>query len=316
MLMRHYLSGGYYPVGGSARLAETIVPVVEAKGGAFVTGQEVTRIVVERGRAVGVETRDRRGTTHRYDAARVVSNAGAYNTYAKLLPPHLGKRYANRLNGLAEQALSAVTVYLGLKGDPSQLGFGGENHWISESYDHETAAASARLLEGNPERCFLSFASLPDQGEQSHTAQIVAFARHEDFARWHDTKWGKRGADYEQLKERIADGLIALIERRHPGFTELIDRVEVSTPLSVEHFTASPYGAIYGLPGTPARFREKLVGTRTPVKNLYLTGSDAFVYGILGTLLSGVATAGALSGRLGFLRVLAAVKRAESNAKR
>jgi phytoene dehydrogenase-like protein len=311
MLMRHYLTGGFYPAGGSARIAETIVPIVEQRGGAFVSRQEVTRILLSRGRAVGVEARDRRGRIHRYEAGQVVSNAGAYNTYAKLLPPRVGAAHARRLGKLAEQTLSAVTVYLGLDGDPRELGFRGENVWISERYDHETGTETEQLLAGRPERCFLSFPSLRDDKPRPHTAEILAFARHEDFAAWHDTRWRRRGADYDALKQRLADGLIDLVERRYPGFKGLIDRVEVSTPLSVEHFTASPFGAIYGLPGTPARFRETLVGTRTPIGNLYLTGADGFVFGILGALLSGVATAGAVTGRLGFLRVLAAILRAE-----
>lgn len=314
MLMRHYLTGGYYPAGGSSRIAQTIVPIVERQRGVFAVGQEVTRILVEDERARGVETRDRRGRIRRYEAPVVVSNAGAYNTYDKLLPPEHGRRNARRLAPLARQATSAVTVYLGLHDDPRTLGFRGENHWISDSYDHERCSWGDRLLEGQPERCFLSFPSLRDREPSSYTAEIVALARHEDFASWQHTGRGQRGADYDALKDRLAEGLIGLVERRYPGFAALIDRVEVSTPLSVEHFTASPFGAIYGLPGTPDRFQEKLVGTRTPIRGLYLTGADGFVYGILGALLSGVATAGALTGRLGFLRVLSAIRRASPPA--
>jgi len=44
------------PVGGAGRLAEGFVSAVTDAGGKVITGQEVTRIVVEGGRAVGVET--------------------------------------------------------------------------------------------------------------------------------------------------------------------------------------------------------------------------------------------------------------------
>jgi all-trans-retinol 13,14-reductase len=58
MLVGHYLGGGAYPVGGSARIAATMLPGIEAAGGAVITSAEVAEIVVERGRAVGVRTAD------------------------------------------------------------------------------------------------------------------------------------------------------------------------------------------------------------------------------------------------------------------
>lgn len=312
VIVMHYLHGGYYPKGGAARIAETIVPIVEARGGAFVTGQEVTRIEVEGGRATAVEAVDRRGGRHRYQAAAIVSNAGAFNTFAKLLPKQVGAERAMRLRPLVEQAASAVVVYVGLRGDPRDLGLRGENVWLNDSFDHDANAEPDRLMAGRPGQCFLSCASLRDVGQMRHTAQIMSFIGRHGFALWGGTGWQRRGSDYRAVKERMADGLVALAERHYPGFAAQIDFLEVSTPLSVEHFTASPYGAIYGLPGTPERFEKAAAGARTHVRNLYLTGADGFVHGIWGAVVGGVAAAGALTGGLGFLRVMAAIKNAHT----
>lgn len=46
------------PAGGAGRLAEALAGAVTEAGGSVVCGHEVTRVVVERGRAVGVETSD------------------------------------------------------------------------------------------------------------------------------------------------------------------------------------------------------------------------------------------------------------------
>jgi all-trans-retinol 13,14-reductase len=56
LLVEHYLRGAAYPVGGAGRIAATLVPGIEARGGAVVTGAEVAEILVERGRAVGVRS--------------------------------------------------------------------------------------------------------------------------------------------------------------------------------------------------------------------------------------------------------------------
>ena len=78
--------------------------------------------------------------------------------------------------------------------------------------------------------------------------------------------------------------------------------------LSVESFTGSPGGAIYGLPGTPERYRQAWLGVETPVRGLYLAGADAYIHGVFGAALGGVAAAGASLGPLGLLRALSAIR--------
>jgi hypothetical protein len=70
-------------------------------------------------------------------------------------------------------------------------------------------------------------------------------------------------------------------------------------------------GAIYGYPGTPERYRNRQFGARTPIPNLYLTGCDVLLPRIMGALMGGVLTAGALIGPFGFFRIMRA---ARSNA--
>ena len=313
LLTRHYMNGGYYPTGGSRQLAATIIPVIEAGGGEVVTSTEATEIVVHRGRAVAVATKNSRGEVETYRAPVIVSGVGAYNTYGKLLRPGAHSTNLAPLLDLAQQAPTTMVAYIGFRDDPRKLGFAGENHWISESYDHEHHATGAGLGEGRAEWCYLSFPSLKSgQEETVHTAEIMAFVGRESFERWSDSRWMKRGGDYGELKESIADGLLSLVERHYPGFRAMVDHVEVSSPLSVEHFTSSPFGAVYGLPATPERFREPLCSARTSIDNLFLTGSDAFMYGVLGAALSGAVTTGAVRGGMGFLGVMQEVTGARS----
>src|SRR5262249_50275681 len=79
---KHYFFGGNYRVGGSVRFAETIAPKSTAGGGLLLTNAAVDEIVVEAGNAVGVKLED--GRVLRADF--IISNAGAYNTYGRLLP--------------------------------------------------------------------------------------------------------------------------------------------------------------------------------------------------------------------------------------
>jgi phytoene dehydrogenase-like protein len=104
----------------------------------------------------------------------------------------------------------------------------------------------------------------------------------------------------------MTKALLDLVERRHPGFRDLVEYSELGTPLTFEHFTAAPSGAIYGYPGTPERFMKAWLGPRTPIRNLYLTGCDVALPGIMGAVMGGVVTASCLLGWFGFLQVMRA----------
>ena len=110
----------------------------------------------------------------------------------------------------------------------------------------------------------------------------------------------------------MTQSLIQLVESHYPGFKDLIEYAELSTPLTVEHFDASDRGAIYGIPCIPERLDQSWIGARTPIKNLYLTGADTFSLGIMGAMMGGVKTAGILSGALGFFKIMSTIMQKSS----
>jgi hypothetical protein len=90
-----YNGGAWFPVGGPSRFAQTLVPVIEAAGGQVRTGADVQRIVVDGGRAVGVDVG---GMVER--AGHVISAMGAGNTVARL--PGRGRAGPVRVVPVAE----------------------------------------------------------------------------------------------------------------------------------------------------------------------------------------------------------------------
>ena len=100
------------------------------------------------------------------------------------------------------------------------------------------------------------------------------------------------------------------MERRLPGFRDLVAFQELSTPLSVEHFTAHPGGRIYGVPPTPERFRTRAFRVHTPIDGLLLAGTDAASLGVTGAFMGGALAAGAALGRSGIGRIFQAAREA------
>ena len=318
MIVQHYFDGGYYPVGGARVIADAIVPIITAAGGDCRVNHEVTAILHKSGRAHGVRVHVKHGDTHdvqEFYAPLIVSDAGAATTYLRLLDPALNLPEQRTVQA-APRPDSVVNLYVGFKGSPTSLGVSGENLWIFEGYDHGALyAARNDLAEGKAYAAFVSFGSLRDPHATQHTAQIVTMIDPALFDAWRDRPWKRRGDDYEALKATISAALLDLVDRRVPGFRDLVAYHELSTPLSVENFLGHPHGAIYGLPATPEHFRRGLLGVRSSIDGLLLTGTDVATLGIMGALMGGVTTAATVLGPTGFPKIFGAAHRYATTAQ-
>ncbi|MDH5621635.1 MAG: NAD(P)/FAD-dependent oxidoreductase, partial [Gammaproteobacteria bacterium] len=136
MIARHYLHGGYYPVGGSWRIADSIIPKIQAAGGEVFTYAAVSEIVVEAGKTRGVLMKD----GHLIECPCVISSAGVVNTFQKLLPADITRRagYERKLANV-EPSFAHLGVYIGLKGTAEALGLPKTNFWIYPDNDYDTA---------------------------------------------------------------------------------------------------------------------------------------------------------------------------------
>lgn len=55
VLAKHYMKGGSYPIGGSAKIFDTIAPAVGNAGGEIFVNAGVKEIIIQDGTATGVE---------------------------------------------------------------------------------------------------------------------------------------------------------------------------------------------------------------------------------------------------------------------
>jgi all-trans-retinol 13,14-reductase len=82
LIIRHYLEGAGYPVGGAGSIAAGLVPVIESAGGSARPETTVSEILIDDGRAIGVRTISGRV----FEAPAIVSAIGAGETVDRLLP--------------------------------------------------------------------------------------------------------------------------------------------------------------------------------------------------------------------------------------
>ena len=86
---------------------------------------------------------------------------------------------------------------------------------------------------------------------------------------------GKRGDDYEQQKNRIAQQTIDFVSEYYPAVKEAIDDINVASGLTIRDYYGNPDGATYGQQGL-------YLPIKTKVANLYMTGQAVQNQGIAG----------------------------------
>jgi phytoene desaturase len=134
-LMSHLdLSDGVlYPIGGFARVIQSIVDLAVAEGVTIVRSASATRIVVEDGTATGVEYVDARKRKHTVNADIVVSAADLHFTETELLD-ETQATYPQAYWDKATPGPSAVLLCLGVRGELPEL----EHHTLLFAKDWRT----------------------------------------------------------------------------------------------------------------------------------------------------------------------------------
>lgn len=299
MIARHYLYGGYYPIGGSWRIADSIIPMIQKGGGEVFTYARVKRILVENGKIAGVAMKD----GHRIECPCVISSAGTDNTFNHLLPADVVEKTGYRkLLPTVQPSFSYLCIYIGLKETAQQLGLPKTNFWI---YPHNDFDAAVEQFVADKDAPFpvvyISFPSAKDPDyENRHpgtaTIEIVAPAPYKWFEEWQGSTWGKRGEDYNELKENFGERLMQHLYDKLPQLQGKVDYYEVSTPLSTDWFAGYQRGELYGLDHTTERLQQKWLGPRTKIPGLWLTGQDVLTAGVTGAMMSGMLTTMAMVG--------------------
>ncbi len=294
LVVKHFSHGGFYPVGGSKRIAVEMLKTVADAGGYTQIRADVDEILIRKGKATGVRLKD--GTE--YSAKTIVSAAGVQSTMNHLLPAeYREKDWAKGVRAL-NPAPAHVCLYLGFKGDITQAGASAANKWFYRTWDCEQTDWLVAPGEEIPEApcLYCSFPSLKDPEhdpgpEVRHTGEVVTFVPFEVFEKWRDTRWMKRGDEYEAFKKEIEDELLKQFLKEMPELEPMLDHVELSTPLSTDHFVRPSKGSIYGIEPTPERFRTSELSARSKVKNLYFSGSEVASVGVMGAMVGGMLAA-------------------------
>jgi all-trans-retinol 13,14-reductase len=114
---------------------------------------------------------------------------------------------------------------------------------------------------------------------------------------WQTTATGRRGAAYADLKAAKAEACIRFVSSRIPELRNGIESLYTSTPLTYRSFLNAVEGAAYGIRKDCNAPMFTVLAPRTPVPNLFLTGQNLNLHGLLGVSLTSFLTCAGILGR-------------------
>jgi phytoene dehydrogenase-like protein len=266
--------------GGMGGITQAMASFAQSKGAEIRTGSPVEKILVERGRAVGVQLESGEIVNGRC----VLANTDPKRTFLKLLDPeHLDPEFVEDIRQF-RMGHHVFRINLALKGLPDIRFFapGEEGPWHRsyievfrdlEELESNFHAALAGRFTKTP-RLEISLPSTVDDSLAPAGHHVMAVV-----AKYYPFHLAD-GSSWDDIKEDVANDIIDDLARSMPNLPELIVGRHVLSPLDLETIYGltecdvlhghMDLGQIFSLRPHP-----KAAQYRTPVQGLYLCGSGA-----------------------------------------
>ena len=292
LIINSYIESAYRFVDGGSQIAISLHQQLSAHGGVVLRRKKVIRMVEQGGRLQHVETEDNAS----YTATYFISNVHPVKTLEMIDSDLIKKAYRTRIKGL-ENSISTFYLNIVLKKD--SFPYHNRNYYFFE--DNDVWSSMNYTDESWPKNYGLFFTFSSKTGAYADGLTIMTYMRYEEVARWagtfhtalHDVS---RGEDYEAFKKSKADKLLDLVERQFPGLKQSVQSVYAGTPLSLRDYLGTDDGSLYGIVKDYHDPLKTFISPNTKIPNLFLTGQNLNLHGILGVSMSAVVTCSRILG--------------------
>jgi len=274
--------------GGSHMVPQALNKVIHRHGGVVKNNQRVTRIIVENGQAVGVETIE----GHVYYAKKaVVSSLNPIQTFKDLVgEDHLDSEFSEKLNSWEWESCSLLGVHSALEERP-RFKVAVSDPGIDDAFvyilGYESMADYINYMDAvyrgeMPKKigfncCFPSNHD-PSLAPAGRCVSLISSLSPHDLSDGGADKWYRLA-----FREEQAGRCLDVLERYAPNITrDKIFQTYISTPVDIANkFPTMQKGSIKHGAYTPfqmgfLRPNEECSHNRTPIENLYMAGASVY----------------------------------------
>lgn len=258
-----YVEGFSRPENGVRTIIDTLIEKFISLGGELKFRTGVEKILVEKGKVIGVDTK-KAGVLK---ADRIFSSAGFPETMelanSEAKRPEVGKMSFMETIFITDKKIAID------KFDSTIVFYNNSNkylyHQASDLYDDSSAVICV------PDNYDLN------NRDGEGTFRVTYMANYD--------KWKNLAKEeYKAQKEKVYQSSLALVKNLILDFDLDIRFHDVFSPTTVERYTSHFKGTVYGS-------TDKTRDGSTPIKDLYIIGTDQGFLGIVGSMLSGISIA-------------------------
>ncbi|HTL08922.1 MAG TPA: NAD(P)/FAD-dependent oxidoreductase [Chitinophagaceae bacterium] len=292
LILNHYIESAWKCVDGGSQLAKAMAANIRRHGGEILRHSQVTCIKADDDKVTHVQLANGR----QLSATAYISNMHPVKTLEMTDAPAIKKVYRKRLKSL-RNSVSSFTLNIVFKKE-SFLYLNHNYYYQKEGHTWDMTA----YTEENWPLGYCIFVPATSKGNQfAEGMSILTYMRYEEVKEWEDTfntvsSVNSRGESYEAFKIRKAERLLDEVEKKFAGIRQCILSYYCATPLSFRDYIGNDDGSMYGIMKDYKDPLKTFIPPQTKLNNLFFTGQNLNLHGILGCTISGIMTCTAVMG--------------------
>ena len=265
-----YMEGFARPFAGVRLILKKLVRRYRALGGELKLRTGVTEIIQDNGQATGVVL----DSGDRIEARNILSSAGWFETMRmcrQVLSPSVRPGQLSFTEGIS--ILDRQPAQLGH--DRTVVFFNNSDKFHWQKPDELCDVRTGVICSPN------NYSYVTEDGKEQQLPEgVVRITALANFDGWQNLS----DEHYRLEKLRWYDRMVESSVRFVPDFRRNVIDTDMFTPKTIRRFTWHDNGAVYGAP-------DKHLDGTTPLKNLYVCGTDQGFVGIIGSIISGISMA-------------------------
>ncbi|MBR4801846.1 MAG: NAD(P)/FAD-dependent oxidoreductase [Bacteroidales bacterium] len=289
--------------GRGSLIAESLSDSIRKMGGTIMLSTEAIVLSDENSRVSRLKVRSTKGGLFKAPSESDCQTIEADCFISDLSPqltlqllkdsPAVRPVFRRRISRL-EQTYGFFTVNIKLK--PEKVKYLNRNVYYYSPDLSSVWDIPEKLSDGRTRGILIS-QQVPEQGPFATQMDILAPMGYKEVEQWENTFPLHRGEKYREFKARKAEECLQMAEEVFPHLRESVDTFYTSTPLTYRDYTGAVQGTAYGIRKDCNNLIMTLLAPKTPLGNLYFTGQNLNLHGVLGVSLTSLITCSEILGK-------------------
>ncbi len=292
LINNSYIESSWKCINGGGQIAKYLARNILEHQGDILKNSEVKKIIEENGSITCIELTDGK----KIYGKKFISNIHPKQTLQMTDTNILRNVYKKRLANL-ENTVSSFTLNIVLK--KNSFPYSKHNYYYHK--EGQVWNMQEYTEQNWPLGYAIFFSASSQSQEYADAISVLSYMKFDEVKKWEntfntDTVNKSRGVDYESFKNEKALLLLDCVEEKFPGIKNCIQSFYAATPLSFRDYIGTDDGSLYGISKDYKDPLKTFLSPRTKLPNLYFTGQNLNLHGILGSSMSGLITCFAILG--------------------